>query len=169
MLSLTNVCRKGKYILFAMPFLAQYSWSMASPLLTKAVPDTVCPSGTFKERQSIVDALTILSITNPEMYKDITEAEDVFAVRLGDFSDSNGGSTDFRLRQRTTVFFDQPYLQIEQQGAFGVYLVEHNAVKADYSTGSGFAFSRGGRNSEEEDRVYISEEESDSLIRLKDR
>ncbi len=89
-----------------MPFLAQYSWSMASPLLTKAAPDTVCPSGTIKERQSIEDALAILSITNPEMYKDVTEAEDVFVVRFGDFSDSEWlDPTDFRLPAKGQRYF----------------------------------------------------------------
>ena len=141
---------------------------MAGPLFSSASADTVCPSGNIGERKSIDEALAILSVTNPEIYKDITEAGDVFVIRMGDFSDSSGGTADFRLRQRTTVFFDQPYLQIDQQGAFGVYLVEHNAIKAVYSAGSGFAFSRGGRNSEEGDRVDISEEEADSLIRLKD-
>jgi hypothetical protein len=169
MLSLTNACRKGKYLLFAMPFLAQYSYSLASPPLPPAAPDTICPSGNVRERSCIEEALSILSITNAEMYTDIMEAKDVFVIRLGEFSDSAGTASDFRLRQRTTVFFDQPYLQIEQQGAFGVYLVEHNAIKAAYSVNTGgFVFTRGGRNSEEGKRVNISEEEADSLIRLKD-
>jgi hypothetical protein len=166
MLSLTNACRKGKQLLFILPFLTQHAWSIdGAPLIPSGRGDSICLIGDPNEQRNINEALAILSCTNPDLYKDITEARDVFVIRLGDFSAPNKDSLDFR---RTTVFFNWSYIQIEQQGSFGVSLSEHNALRAVYSPDLGFVFSRGGRNSGEGERVEIPEEEADSLIKLKD-
>jgi hypothetical protein len=169
MLSLTDACRKGKQLLIILPFLTQHAWSNSidrvSPI-PSGKADSICLIGDLNERNDIKEALVILSNTNPDIYKDLMEAKDVFVIRTGDFSNPPNDNLDFK--QRSTVFFSSSYLQIEQQGSFGVYLTEHNALKAVYSPDLGFVFSRGGRNSSEGDRVEISEEEADSLIKLKD-
>lgn len=165
MLSLTNACRQGKNVLFILPFLSQYAWSTdRTSFIHSGRMDTICLTGDPAERKNLTEALVILSNTNPEMYKDIAGSKDVFFVRMGDFA-APENKTD--INPRTTVCFNTSYLQVEQQGSFGVDLKQHNALKAVYSPDQGFVFSRGGINSDEADRVEISEEEADSLIKLK--
>jgi hypothetical protein len=167
MLSLTNACRKGKQLLFALLFLAQHAYSMDPAFLScPARGDSINPEGDLNERNIINEALALLSRTNPEIYKDILEAKEVFVISISDFSSSNNVNPDYR--HKTTVFFASSYMEIEQEGSFAVDFKEHYALKANYSPGSGFLFSRGGTNSDEEERVIISEEEADSLIILKD-
>jgi hypothetical protein len=128
--------------------------------------DSICPLGDPEETKNINEALIILSRTNPEIYKNIKDAKDVFVIRTVDFSTPDNETPD--RKQKTMVFFTASYVRIDQLGAFGVSLNEHNALRAVYSPGAGFTFSRGGMNSDEGERVNISEEEADSLLKLKD-
>src|ERR1700733_9729752 len=105
MLSLTNACRKGKQLLFVLPFLAQHAYSMDA-----AFGDTVFPVGDIGERRTINEALAVLSRTNPEIYKDIMEARDVFVISIGDFSNPNSENPDYR--NKSTVFFASTYKEI---------------------------------------------------------
>ena len=182
-----NACLDRIRILFGLSALFQQTDSMASDVLASTSMnttfrvsrscdevshevvflknlsgDSILPEGSDKEKHRIKEALLIVSRTNPDIYKELRDAGEIFTVQMVDSLSPKPG--DPNVRNMLNISGDG-YMQKEKWGNFGVTFKEHNALRA-WLRSTGFAFWRGGENNSEPDSVLISEEEANNAIYL---
>jgi RHS repeat-associated protein len=125
--------------------------------------DTLLPVGTAAEIKQINSALAIVAKTNPAQYDAMNNATEVVQIMIGNIIPPKPVNTE--TGNRTTISYEGVPSHSDQFGSFDASLTEHSALKDDDPSPTGFKFSRGGTNNEEPDRVPISEEEANSLVR----
>ena len=125
--------------------------------------DTLLPVGTKSEIKQINSALAILAKTNPTRYEALNSASENVKIKIDNIIPAKLVNTE--TGDRTTISYEDVPAHSDQFGSFDVTLTEHSALEDDDPSLGGFQFSRGGTNNEEPDRVPISEEEANSLVK----
>lgn len=144
--------------------LAPYVYAGNNPLkFIDPGGDTLLPVGTASEVKQINSALAILAKTNPAQYETLNNATEIVEISIGNIIPPKPINTE--TGDRTIISYDEVPGHSDQFGEFDVTLTEHSALKDDDPSAEGFKFSRGGTNNEEPDRVPISEEEANSLVK----
>jgi RHS repeat-associated protein len=151
-----------------------YSYAINNPLrFVDPTGNEIKPVGTADEVKRINSALEIVKKTNPEIYKALDEAKEVFAVSIGQLATPKAVNTE--TGNKGTVNMGSTPERTDQLGDFSTQYRIFDKVQDDDLSNEGMKFSKENTVYPEDankepytERVAISDEEANKLVKLKD-
>jgi RHS repeat-associated protein len=144
--------------------ISPFAYAINSPMkFIDPNGDTIQPIGTAAQINQINSALAIVAKTNPDLFKTLNDAPDVFQIQVKQLVDQQINTST---GDRSTVNYGTSTDQTDQLGRFETDVTIHGGLKDDDPSPIGFAFSRRGTNADEPNRVPISADEANGLVSL---
>lgn len=140
--------------------ISPYAYCANNPIIL-VDPDgrELKPSGTEDEKVRINTALAIVAKTNPEIYKVLNDAREVFTILIGDLNPKESDNSTSATSSISFVSYDKTI----EQGSFNTDLTASQGLKDEDPSISGFSFTAGNNAGE---RVSVSEAEANTMVKM---
>ncbi|MBO9205408.1 MULTISPECIES: DUF6443 domain-containing protein [Niastella] len=143
-----------------------YSYAINNPLrFIDPSGNEIKPVGTAEEIKKINSALAIVEKSNPEIYKALKEAKEVFTISVTQFIEPK--PVDVSTGNKSTVDYAGTPEHTDQLGDFSTAYKVWNKVQGNDDP-TKFKFSKEIKNGEDVERVEISEKEANEMVKLSD-